>query len=54
MEGVAAGAHNQTRPLNHMPRKLAKTWNASTPLNTSGANTRKPLDLNVLLIQEIT
>ena len=52
MEGVAIGASIQTRPLQHMTRKLAKTWNASTPLR-SGANTRQALDLNVLQLKHI-
>jgi hypothetical protein len=34
MEGVAIGASKQTRPLQHMTRKLAKKWNASTPLTS--------------------
>jgi hypothetical protein len=33
-----------------MTRKLATAWNASTPL-TSGANTKKPLDFNVLQLK---
>jgi hypothetical protein len=50
MEGVAAVASNQTKPLKHMTRKLVTTWNASTPLR-SGANTRQPLNFNVLQLK---
>jgi hypothetical protein len=50
MEGVAVGASNQSRPLKHMTRKHATTWNAPTPLR-SGANTSQPLDLNVLKLK---
>jgi hypothetical protein len=50
MEGVAAIASNQTSSLKHMTRKLATTWNASTPLR-NGVNTRQPLDFNVLQLK---
>jgi hypothetical protein len=50
MEGVATVASNQSSSLKHMTRKLVATWNASTPL-TSGANTKKPLDFNVLQLK---
>jgi hypothetical protein len=50
MEGGAAVASNQTSSLKHMTRKLVTTWNSSTPLR-SGANTRQPLDFNVLQLK---
>jgi hypothetical protein len=33
MEGVATSASKQSRPLQHMTRKVVTTWNASTPLS---------------------
>jgi hypothetical protein len=46
-EGVATSASKQTSSLKHITRKLATTYNASTPLR-SGANTRQAQDLNEL------
>ena len=50
MGGVAAVASNQSSSLKHMTRQLVTTWNASTPIN-SGANTRQPLNFNVLQLK---
>jgi hypothetical protein len=50
MEGVAAGASKQSRPLQHMTRKVVTTWNASTTLR-GGENTRQPLDFRVLQLK---